>query len=172
MTDLPFPARPGSTPHKGLRVPLAGAAEVQGSFCAPTGRRGQFTGSYRLGSFVWQYGELAAVGVFTGSLTDADGQHIGTGSRRHTAATVLDFTPTGLRVQVGPLDVNLLGFLVTVEDFSLELPARSIGARGDLTPTDPGRQCLDGQARPRPLTDLMIRMMSAPLTTPPDPLTR
>ena len=62
------------------------------------GAGGVFSGTYRLERRVDQYGQTAAVGVFAGSLTSADGAHLGMGSRRHTAAAEISSTPEAFRV--------------------------------------------------------------------------
>lgn len=124
MTVIPFAAR-AARPEAGTPPPLAIVAAVTGTFCSPTGRGGTFTGSYRLERFVWQFGLLAAAGVFTGALTDADSSHIGTGSRRQTAAVEVVASGTAPVVRLGPLDVNLLGFLVTVNEMSMDVHGAS-----------------------------------------------
>jgi hypothetical protein len=69
-----------------------------------------------------QYGQTAAAGVFTGELVGAGGERLGIGSRRHTAAAELDPTVDAYLARVGPVDVNLLGFLVTVDEFAVTVP--------------------------------------------------
>ena len=43
-------------------------------------------------------------------------------SRRHTAAAELDTAVDAFLARVGPVDVNLLGFLVTVDEFTVAVP--------------------------------------------------
>lgn len=124
MTVLPFPTR--SPAQDRASVPSR-TAEVTGTFWSPGGPAGTFRGSYRLERFVDQYGQTAAAGIFTGELVGADGVRLGMGSRRHTAAADLVADPGAFVARLGPVDVNLLGFLVTVEEFTVtvarELPA-------------------------------------------------
>lgn len=89
---------------------------VHGSYHSPSGRTGTFTGSYRLERLLTQFGHPAATGVFTGELVDADRSHVGHGSRRHTAAVQVRDTAAGLVLRLGPVDVNLHGFLVTMDE--------------------------------------------------------
>ncbi len=122
MTVIPFAPRLDAEPDDGAGPPpLATVPAVTGSLYSPRGRVGCFTGSYRLERFVSQRGQLAAAGVFTGKLTDADGSHIGIGSRRLTATVQVAVNETALEIRLGPLDVNLLGFRVTVDKLTMDL---------------------------------------------------
>ena len=115
MTVLPF--RSLSSPSARGAGPPGTTAELVGTFAAPSGGRGTFAGSYRLERLVDQFGQLAAAGIFTGELHDADGTHVGLASRRLTCAAVVDTDAERHLVQVGPVDVNLLGLMVTVQEF-------------------------------------------------------
>jgi hypothetical protein len=129
MTVIPFAARAARW-ETGTAPPLAIVAAVTGTFCSPTGRGGTFTGSYRLERFVWQFGLLAAAGVFTGELTEADGSHIGMGSRRQTAVVEVVASGTAPVIRLGPLDVDLLGLLVTVNEMSIDVHTASRQSAG------------------------------------------
>lgn len=122
MTVLSFDARRRArTPDTGLPS-LAGS--VTGTFASPTGSAGTFTGSYRLERLLDQFDHPAAAGVFTGELVDAEGRRIGVGSRRHTAAVQL-FADAGAgtsEARMGPLAVNLLGFMVSVDEIIFAIP--------------------------------------------------
>jgi hypothetical protein len=100
----------------------AGLAVAKGTFASTTGGTGAFTGTYRLERFVSQYGQLAAAGVFTGALVDAGGIEIGMGSRQQTVAVEVATGPTGVVARLGPVDVNLFGFLVSVDEIAVEVP--------------------------------------------------
>lgn len=121
MTVLPFPVRPPA--RAGAAGPSRTAA-VTGTFWfwSPQGPVATFTGTYRLERLVDQYGLTAAAGVFTGDLVGADGCQLGRASRRHTAAAELNATSDAVVARIGPLDVNLLGFLVTVNEFTVAVP--------------------------------------------------
>lgn len=105
--------------------PLAPATAVIGSFCSPSGGVGTFRGSYRLERLVPQFGLLSAAGVFTGLLVDADGSRVGVGSRRQTVAVELSGSRMPLEVRLGPVDVNLLGFLVTMNELTVAVHGAS-----------------------------------------------
>jgi hypothetical protein len=70
---------------------------------------------------VVQFGILAAAGVFTGELTSADGTRVGMGSHRQTTAVEVLASKTGPVIELGPVDVPLLGFLVTINQISINL---------------------------------------------------
>ena len=131
MTVLPFRS-PSSSPAPGTGPPGTNA-ELVGTFPAPSGGRGTFTGSYRLERLVNQFGQLAAAGIFTGELRDADGTHVGMCSRRLTCAALVETDAETHLVHIGPVDVNLLGLMITVQEFN-------VGLRRDLPkrPTDLG----------------------------------
>ena len=119
MTVLPFPVRPAV--RAGVVGPARTAA-VTGTFWSPQGPAGTFTGTYRLERLLDQYGQTAAAGVFTGELVGAGGENLGMASRRHTAAAELDAGADAFRARMGPVDVNLLGFLVSVHEFEVSVP--------------------------------------------------
>jgi hypothetical protein len=119
MTALPLRVRPAA------RAGAAGPSRttpVMGTFWSPQGPAGTFTGTYRLERLLDQYGQTAAAGVFTGELLGAGGEHLGMASRRHTAAAELETEVDAFLARIGPLDVNLLGFLVTVDEFTVSVP--------------------------------------------------
>ena len=119
MTVLPFPVRPAA---RAGAAGLPRTSAVTGTFWSPQGPAGTFTGTYRLERLLDQYGQTAAAGVFTGELVGAGGERLGIGSRRHTAAAELDTAVDAYLARMGPLDVNLLGFLVTVDEFTVAVP--------------------------------------------------
>jgi hypothetical protein len=136
MTVIPFLTRRAKPSEPGTVPPLPEAAVATGTFHSPSGRAGTFTGTYRLERFVSQFGQLAAAGVFTGELTDSDGSHIGMSSRRHTAAVEVIATRTTLLARLGPVDVNLLGFMVTVAELTLEVDRASAEIAAGLLVVD------------------------------------
>jgi hypothetical protein len=140
MTVLPF-RTPASTTAPG-KGPPGTTAELVGTFPAPSGARGTVTGTYRLERLVDQFGQLAAAGIFTGELRDADGTHVGIASRRLTCAAFVDPYAETHVVRIGPVDVNLLGFMVTVDEFcvgmgrelrALPTMGRSSGSAGSAS---------------------------------------
>jgi hypothetical protein len=118
MSVLPFTSR--MSPSDDGRTEYSAAPDVTGSVRSRLGGGDvSFRGTYRIERLLEQYGLPAAAGVFTGELSDANGNRIGLASRRHTAAVRLLDGTEGPLVSLGPVDVNLLGFLVTVDAFSV-----------------------------------------------------
>lgn len=120
MTLLPFIARRNTSAEAFVRTPRT--AVVRGTFSSPSGAAGIFVGCYRLERIVDQYGQPSAAGVFTGELVDAAGQRVGMGSRRHTAAVELVGEPDACVARLGPVDVNVLGFVVAMEEVTVAVP--------------------------------------------------
>ena len=58
----------------------------------------------------------------TGQLVDLDGTPVAVGSRRHTAAATLVSDERKHLVRIGPVDVNIAGFMVTVEHIEVTMP--------------------------------------------------
>ena len=114
MTVLPFEPRSARTGTGSRAISAA-----TGSFTAPSGLAGTFSGSYRLERLRTEHDQLVAVGVLTGVLCDADSTHVTIGSRRHTAAADVVSGPFEHVVRLGPVDVNLAGFMVAVDEISV-----------------------------------------------------
>jgi hypothetical protein len=163
LTVIPFLTRRAKTSEPGTVPPLPADAVATGTFPSPSGRAGTFTGTYRLERFVSQFGQLAAAGVFTGELTDSDGSHIGMGSRRNTAAVEVIATRTTLLARLGPVDVNLLGFIVTVAELTLDVDGASADIAAGLLIVDALRDTA------QPPASISERRKIANVSTAPDP---
>lgn len=165
MTLLPFTARRNTSAEAVDLTPRT--AVVRGTFSAPSGAAGTFVGCYRLERIVDQFGQPSAAGVFTGELVDADGQRVGMGSRRHTAAVELIAGPDAFVARLGPLDVNVFGFVVAMDEVTVAVPrdlpfagteplnaaqrrrlAPAGGDHGAPAPVEPGRRIASCRARP------------------------
>jgi len=109
------------------RPSLTHATAVRGTFRSPKGKVGAMSGWLRLDRFVLDDDELKAAGVFTGELIDADGTLIGVGSCRKTVPAEISRSAGGIVATIGPVDVDLLGLVVTISPFSVEarVPARA-----------------------------------------------
>lgn len=107
--------------NRTLTPTLNRSAQTHGTFRAPSGRQGAMTGSMRLDRLVLASGRLRAIAVFTGELVDADGSRVGVGSRRAVAPADIVRSANGMSLSIGPLDVDLLGLVVSVEAFTVEM---------------------------------------------------
>ncbi len=115
---------------------LAHAAAVRGTFQSPKGKVGTMTGCLRLDRFVMAAEGLHAAGVFTGELIDADGTLIGVGSCRKAVPAAISRSESGIIAAIGPVDVDLLGLVVTISPFSVEarVPVRGRAQRATVIP--------------------------------------
>ena len=75
--------------------------------------------------FTTQDGQLAAVGTLTGTVTNLAGNVVGTVSQQLTLPTVADGTCQVLNLVLGPLDLNLLGLTVHLDQVVLDITAQS-----------------------------------------------
>jgi hypothetical protein len=86
---------------------------------------GTFTGQLAVNSFKVVNGQLAAVGTLTGQITGTAGQLLGTVA---TAVTVpvsnLNGTCSILHLTLGPLDLDLLGLQVHLDQVVLDISAQ------------------------------------------------
>jgi hypothetical protein len=108
-------------------APVAEAAPtlpVTGTFTDALGGLGTFAGTFDVQRFAVQGGQLVAVGSLTGTLTDSLGNVVGTVTRNialpvniaQAACEILD-------LELGPLDLNLLGLVVHLDRINLEITA-------------------------------------------------
>jgi hypothetical protein len=106
--------KPATSP---VTVPIAGT---------PVGG-GSVAGMFEITRFATQNGALVAVGTFTGSVTDALG-NVTTGTQNF-ALPVTDFvfgaTCDILHLTLGPLDLDLLGLQVHLNQVVLDIVAQS-----------------------------------------------
>jgi len=87
---------------------------------------GAFTGVFTLTRFVVQNGQVAAVGTLTGTVTNAAGVTIGAIVRTLTVPLIsITGTCDILHLELGPLDLNLLGLVVHLDKIVLDIDAQS-----------------------------------------------
>ncbi len=104
----------------GLTIP------INGTFTDATGAIGTFAGNFQLQRFALDGGNVVAVGTLTGTLTNAAGGIIGTVLR--TVSLVLDLDGLNasceiLHLELGPLDLDLLGLVVHLDQVVLDISA-------------------------------------------------
>ncbi len=108
---------------EGLLVP------VTGTFTDATGGTGRFVGSFNLLRFAEQNNQIVAVGILTGALTDAANNPLGTVLRTVAIPVNLSGSATDqiacdiLNLDLGPLDLNLLGLRVQLNRIELDITA-------------------------------------------------
>jgi hypothetical protein len=100
------------------------AVPVTGTFIDALGGTGTFVGSFDISRFVVRGGQLLAVGTLTGTLTDSLGNVLGTVTRTISLPVgIAQATCEILDLELGPLDLDLLGLVVHLDRVNLEITA-------------------------------------------------
>jgi len=113
------------------------AAPVTGAFTNADGT-GTFAGTFTPTAFTVVNGVLEATGALKGTLTDADGSSLGSVSQtatlpvQTTAAAAAPAACNVLNLVLGPLNLNLLGLVVTLNEVHLNITAVPGSLLGDL----------------------------------------
>jgi hypothetical protein len=121
-------AQAQTTPNTAKAAAQAPAAApvsvpVTGTLTDALGGAGSFTGTFTPTQIVNQGGSLAAVGTVTGTLTDSLGATLGTASQAVTVPLAATGTCQVLNLDLGPLDLNLLGLVVHLNEVVLNITA-------------------------------------------------
>jgi hypothetical protein len=106
-------APPTATP---ITIPIVG-----------TGTQGSFAGTFTLSRFVAQNGVLSAVGVLAGTVTNTATGAVTSIARNVTLPVLIDpaqATCEILHLELGPLDLNLLGLLIHLDQVVLDISAQ------------------------------------------------
>jgi hypothetical protein len=91
-----------------------------------TNANGAFTGVFTVSRFVLQNGQVAAVGTLTGTVTNAVGLTIGAIVRTLTIPLIsIHATCDILHLELGPLDLDLLGLVIHLDKIVLDIDAQS-----------------------------------------------
>jgi hypothetical protein len=96
---------------------------VTGTLTDALGGTGAFTGTFTPTQIVNQGGSLAAVGTLTGTLTNSLGAVLGSVSQAVTVPLAVTGTCQILNLDLGPLDLNLLGLVVHLNEVVLNITA-------------------------------------------------
>lgn len=146
----PAAAQPAASP---LPVPITGLPLLGGTF----------SGVFNLAEFAVQNGALAAVGTLTGTLKDALGNVVGTVTDLPLTLPVTQATGTCdiLHLELGPLDLNLLGLMVHLDKVVLDITAEqgSGNLLGNLLCAV--AHLLDSNAAPQALANLLNHILGA-----------
>jgi len=100
---------------------------VTGTFADSLGGTGTFTGTLALQRFAIVNNQIAAVGTLTGTLTNSAGTVVGTVLRTVTMLIASAQTQASceiLHLELGPLDLNLLGLVVHLDRVVLDITAQ------------------------------------------------
>jgi hypothetical protein len=111
-------AAPAARPGGAVDVP------VTGTFTDALGGVGSFAGTFTANQVTDTGGVLAAVGTVAGTLTDSTGTVLGTASQSATLPLQAAGTCQILHLDLGPLDLNLLGLRVHLNEVVLDITAQ------------------------------------------------
>lgn len=117
LTLAPMAATATTTAaQNGLAIPVIGT--VTGG--------GTFNGTLTVTRFVTRNGQLFAVGTLAGTVTNAAGAVLGS-VLRNVLLAVTNVTGTCdiLHLELGPIDLNLLGLVVHVDKIVIDIDAQS-----------------------------------------------
>jgi hypothetical protein len=123
-------APPPTAPQAGATAPVSTTSvPISGTGTTADGVLATFTGSFDLTKFAVQNGQLVAVGNLTGTLTDALGNSLGSVTNVPITLPVGGSSTTGtcdiLHLDLGPLDLDLLGLQVHLDEVVLDITAQS-----------------------------------------------
>jgi hypothetical protein len=91
-----------------------------------TSALGSFTGTFNITRFAVQNGQILAIGTLTGTVTNAVGTVIGTVNQALTLPVLaISGSCQILHLELGPLDLNLLGLQVHLDRVVLDITAQS-----------------------------------------------
>jgi hypothetical protein len=117
------PVAPAAPPSQAAAPALA--TPVTGTATDPlTGAINTVTGTLAITGFTTQNGQLAAVGNLTATVTNAAGAVIGTISQVVTVPLATAGSCPILHLELGPLDLNLLGLVVHLDRVVLDISAQ------------------------------------------------
>jgi len=107
-------------PPAGITVPITG------TFTDASGGIGRFAGTVNIERFAQDGNQIVAVGTLTGTLTDSLGTVLGSIVR--TVSLIVNSAATQasceiLHLELGPLDLNLLGLVVHLNRVVLDISA-------------------------------------------------
>ena len=106
---------PTAAPTQGVNIPI--------DF---TSAAGAFNGAFNITRFALQNGSLVAIGTLTGTVTNAVGTVLGTVNQPLTLPVLsINGTCDVLHLELGPLDLNLLGLVVHLDKIVLDIDAQS-----------------------------------------------
>jgi hypothetical protein len=134
-----------------IDIPVAGVADGT-----------TFAGTFELERFVFEGGVISAVGTLTGTLTDAAGNVIGTVTDLavELPLTEADGTCDLLHLELGPVDLDLLGLVVHLDQVVLDIDAEAGSGNllGNLLCAV--ARLLDSNASGNAITNMLNRILS------------
>jgi hypothetical protein len=112
---LPSAAAAAPPAASGITRPVTGT----------TANGGTVSGTLNITRFAVQNGQLMAIGTFTGTITNAAGAVVASGTQAVALPVQATATCQILHLELGPLDLNLLGLMVHLDQVVLDITAVS-----------------------------------------------
>ena len=116
----------GPRPNAVLLTPAAGGVSIP--VTGTTTRGGKFTGAFNVKQFSVVNDQIVAVGTLTGTIQNSVGNVIGTALK--TVSMIVTFKGAScdiLHLELGPLDLDLLGLQVHLDKIVLDIDADPTG---------------------------------------------
>lgn len=109
------------------RAEAATSVPLSGSFTDATGLVGSYTGTFTIQKFGQKGGQLVAIGTVTATLFDLAGNIIRTITKTGVVIPVTGITGTCeiLHLELGPLDLDLLGLVIHLDKVVLDISAEA-----------------------------------------------
>ena len=122
----------GAGPQRAFRFNAAIAAQTTGGVTVPisgtTSKGGKFAGNFQIKRFDVVNNQIVAVGTLTGTIQNAVGNVIGTVLRTVSLITTITGADCDiLHLELGPLDLDLLGLEVHLNRVVLDIDADPSG---------------------------------------------
>ena len=105
-------------------------ASLTGTLTDALGGTGSFVGTYAVNRFTTEAGRLATRGALSGVLIDSEKLIVGEVTQWLTTAVTASGTCQVLHLKLGPLDMDLLGLRVHLDQVGLDITAQL--SPGDL----------------------------------------
>ena len=109
------PATVAAQPARSVTLPVVGTVDAGGTF----------SGALTITRFVVEDGVLTAVGTLTGLLTNAAGNTTTVLSTFSTPVTITQASCSILHLDLGPLNLNVLGLVVDLNEVVLDITAQT-----------------------------------------------
>ena len=126
MATLAPMAATAATPGTAAPAAVAAGFTIPITTALTNGATGTFSGNFNLTRFVVKNGQLFAVGTLAGTVKDAAGNILGTVLKTITLlVSNVNGTCDILHLELGPLDLDLLGLQIHLDKIVLDITAQS-----------------------------------------------
>lgn len=114
-------------PMAATQAAAATSVPLSGTYTDATGLVGSYTGTFTIQKFAQRNGQLVAIGTVTATLFDLAGNIIRTITKAGVVIPVTGRSGTCdiLHLELGPIDLDLLGLVVHLDKIVLDISAES-----------------------------------------------